>query len=508
MRLALEAGAFVRADRLLDDLWAGAADPPQHAPVEGRAGCAGRSGDPARDRRRRRRLPARGRRRTRSTRCACCATPPPRRGGSTPATTAAPRELSAAALARFRGEVLPAAGDWAAPHRARLEEARVAAARDPARGAAARSATASIGELEAAVAAHPYQERLWELLITALYRAGPPGRRARGLPAGPRAARRTSSGSSPGRGCRSSSARSSTTTRRSAPAAPAGNLPSLSAELVGRDDEIAALSELLARPAARRGRRARRHRQDGASRSRPAARSARRRRLARPARGRADGRRRPRHGDRRARRHRRRGRRCSSGSRRAGARADPRQLRARPRRGRGAGRAPARRRARRCGSCARARSRSTSTARPCSSSRRSRSPTPSSCSPAAPPGRATPGEVHELCRSLDGLPLAIELAAARTRTLSVEEIARRLDDRFSVLSDPTSRKPERRRALQGDDRLELRAAVPRRPARPVGAGHVRRRRAARGGRVRARGARRAARRRRSTWSGGSRAARW
>ena len=34
------------------------------------------------------------------------------------------------------------------------------------------------------------------------------------------------------------------------------------------------------------------------------------------------------------------------------------------------------------------------------------------------------------------------------RTLSVEEIARRLDDRFSVLSDPTSRKPERRRALR------------------------------------------------------------
>jgi predicted ATPase len=65
---------------------------------------------------------------------------------------------------------------------------------------------------------------------------------------------------------------------------------------------------------------------------------------------------------------------------------------------------------------------------------------------AARPG--DPGEVHDLCRSLDGLPLAIELAAARTRTLPVEEIARRLDDRFSVLSDPASRKPERRRALR------------------------------------------------------------
>ena len=34
------------------------------------------------------------------------------------------------------------------------------------------------------------------------------------------------------------------------------------------------------------------------------------------------------------------------------------------------------------------------------------------------------------------------------RTLSVDEIARRLDDRFQVLADPTSRKQERRRALR------------------------------------------------------------
>jgi tetratricopeptide (TPR) repeat protein len=56
--------------------------------------------------------------------------------------------------------------------------------------------------------------------------------------------------------------------------------------------------------------------------------------------------------------------------------------------------------------------------------------------------------VYDLCRALDGLPLAIELAAARTRTLSVQEITRRLDDRFNVLSDPSSRRPERRRALK------------------------------------------------------------
>ena len=63
-------------------------------------------------------------------------------------------------------------------------------------------------------------------------------------------------------------------------------------------------------------------------------------------------------------------------------------------------------------------------------------------------GSNTDDAVLDLCRSLDGLPLAIELAAARTRTLSIEEITRRLDDRFSVLSDPTSRRPERRRALK------------------------------------------------------------
>ena len=62
--------------------------------------------------------------------------------------------------------------------------------------------------------------------------------------------------------------------------------------------------------------------------------------------------------------------------------------------------------------------------------------------------RSADDAVQGLCRSLDGLPLAIELAAARTRTLSIEEITRRLDDRFTVLRDPTSRRPERRRALK------------------------------------------------------------
>ena len=42
--------------------------------------------------------------------------------------------------------------------------------------------------------------------------------------------------------------------------------------------------------------------------------------------------------------------------------------------------------------------------------------------------------VAQICRRLDGIPLAIELAAARIKLLSVDEIAARLDDRFSLLT--------------------------------------------------------------------------
>ncbi|HTD35659.1 MAG TPA: helix-turn-helix domain-containing protein [Candidatus Elarobacter sp.] len=42
--------------------------------------------------------------------------------------------------------------------------------------------------------------------------------------------------------------------------------------------------------------------------------------------------------------------------------------------------------------------------------------------------------VAEICRSLDGIALAIELAAARLSVLSVEQLAKRLDDRFRVLT--------------------------------------------------------------------------
>jgi non-specific serine/threonine protein kinase len=47
--------------------------------------------------------------------------------------------------------------------------------------------------------------------------------------------------------------------------------------------------------------------------------------------------------------------------------------------------------------------------------------------------RAT--SVANLCRCLDGIPLALELAAAKLHALSIEEICSRLDDRFSLLTE-------------------------------------------------------------------------
>lgn len=67
---------------------------------------------------------------------------------------------------------------------------------------------------------------------------------------------------------------------------------------------------------------------------------------------------------------------------------------------------------------------------------------------AARPGvELPPGAVAELCRHLDGLPLAVELAAARVRVMSVPEIARRLGDRFALLRGGVRDVPERHRTL-------------------------------------------------------------
>ncbi|OQO93113.1 hypothetical protein B1813_08000 [Saccharomonospora piscinae] len=67
---------------------------------------------------------------------------------------------------------------------------------------------------------------------------------------------------------------------------------------------------------------------------------------------------------------------------------------------------------------------------------------------AARPGAELPQAlVEQVCDQLDGLPLAIELAAARVRVLSVAQLARRLDDRFAVLRTRTRDTPRRHRTL-------------------------------------------------------------
>ncbi len=367
-------------------------------------------------------------------------------------------ELSAATLDLYRGDVLPAAGDWAGPQRARLEEARMKLIETR---SAARLRLGDpgdvIGELESAVAAYPYQERLWELLITALYRAG---RQADALAA----YRRVRSGLADDLGL-AAGPRLRELERQVLEQAPAlrgpaaGNLPSLSAELVGREAEIAALCDLLDRArlveivgtggigktaiAIAAGRRltapggvwlARLETATTAHEVLDALIAAMRVTGGEPA----------------------------LLGRLQGAAAvvildncehvvdDAAQLAARL-----LDAAPGLRIL--CTSQApldvegeivfELGPLALADAVELFARRARRSDQPEDA-------------VHELCRSLDGLPLAIELAAARTKTLSIQEITRRLDDRFSVLSDPASRRPQRRRALKATIRWSYELLFP------------------------------------------------
>jgi predicted ATPase len=56
--------------------------------------------------------------------------------------------------------------------------------------------------------------------------------------------------------------------------------------------------------------------------------------------------------------------------------------------------------------------------------------------------------VVQVCERLDGIPLAIELAAARTRVLSVEQILKRLEDSFGLLSTASRTADPRHRTLR------------------------------------------------------------
>ena len=57
-------------------------------------------------------------------------------------------------------------------------------------------------------------------------------------------------------------------------------------------------------------------------------------------------------------------------------------------------------------------------------------------------------DVEEICRRLDGIPLAIELAAARSRTLTPPDLVARLGDRLHLLTGGHRTSPERHRTLR------------------------------------------------------------
>ena len=71
---------------------------------------------------------------------------------------------------------------------------------------------------------------------------------------------------------------------------------------------------------------------------------------------------------------------------------------------------------------------------------------------AAVPGFALTGQnaapIAEVCRRLDGIPLALELAAARVKLLPVSEIAERLENRFGLLSSGGAGLPARHQTLR------------------------------------------------------------
>lgn len=61
---------------------------------------------------------------------------------------------------------------------------------------------------------------------------------------------------------------------------------------------------------------------------------------------------------------------------------------------------------------------------------------------------ATVATMVRICRALDGMPLAIELAAARLRTMSLDQLASRLDDRFRLLTGGSRTALPRHRTLR------------------------------------------------------------
>jgi predicted ATPase/DNA-binding SARP family transcriptional activator len=452
VRLALEAGLFVRTDRLVDDLWAADAVNTRRNTLQSKVAKIRRGvGDP--------RVIASG---DGGYKLAVEPSEVDALAVLRDTVTASQlldagddrgaADLSAATLELYRGDLLPAAGDgdWVTPHRARLDEARMKLIETR---FSARSRLGDgggvIGELEGAVATYPYQEGLWELLITALYRAG---RQADALATYQRVRTRLGDELGLDPGPRLQQLEQQILNHDPAlrgPDAAAGNLPSLSVELVGRETEITALADLL-----HSNRLVEIVGPGGIGKTAVAIATGRR--LSEPG------------GVWLARLEAATtaddvldtliaalnvtGGEAALFERLMGAAAvvildncehvidaatalAVRLLDAAPD----------------------LRILCTSQVSLDVEGEVSLELTPLVLSDAvelftrraaARHRDAADDEVEDLCRSLDGLPLAIELAAARTKTLSIEEITRRLDDRFSVLRDPTSRRPERRRALK------------------------------------------------------------
>ena len=246
MRLALEAGLFVRTDRLLEDLWGADAVNIRRNTLQSKVAKLRRAfGDPA--------VIVSG-----ADGYALAVEPShvdalaalrdtgvaSRLLGAGDDRGAA--EVSAATLELYRGELLPAAGDgeWVSAHRARLDEARMQLIETRLSARLRLGDTGEvIAELEAAVATYPYQEGLWELLILALYRAE---RQADALASYRRVQARLADelGLEPGERLRQLEQQILNHDPALRPAR-AGNLPSMSAELVGRETEIAALADLV-----------------------------------------------------------------------------------------------------------------------------------------------------------------------------------------------------------------------------------------------------------------------
>jgi predicted ATPase/DNA-binding SARP family transcriptional activator len=481
VRLALEAGAVVRADRLIDDLWADGGTSTRRNTLQSKVAMLRRGlGDPEVIT-------------NRDGGYALAVQPSEVDALAAVAQLAAAShlidagddrgaaELSAATLELYRGEVLQSAGDgdWVNPHKSRLEETRMRLIEIQFSAQLRLGDVADVlGGLEAAVAAYPFHERLWELLITALYRAG---RQADALAAYQRVRSQLADelGLDPGPQLQQLEQLILTQDvalglpvgdRAAAADAPMGNLPSMSADLVGRDKDVAGLCDLLAteRLVEIVG-------SGGVGKTAVAI--AVGRWLSLSSAPRSDG--------------------VWLARLETAATADdvvdvlvaamnvPGGEPALLERLRGTAPlvildncehvvdAAAALAARLLDAAPRLRILCTSQVAlgvegealfelaPLALSdavalftRRAAAQRPNATS------RMDADTVLGLCHSLDGLPLAIELAAARTKTLSVEEITRRLDDRFGVLSDPTSRRPERRRSLRSTIRWSYELLFP------------------------------------------------